>query len=785
MAEFSIEKALRIIDCTRNAFDKQREGFCDGLLDARDLRFFETADLSRWEKFKSKYRGTTESFYKSLIIYERFFGDNNKILNKNDFRSVTIPRNDSSHGFVMKYPRSREVNVIDDYFGTRVKDPYRWLEDASSPEVKKWIADQDRLSRSVLGSLPYRERIVQRLKELYYVNKVSEPVKRNNRYFYFRRDARQEKHVYYYRDGANGKEKILIDPNRLCDKGNVSVGGTYPSYDGKKVAYTLKPNNADEAILYVMDVDSGKTSKIDVIRGAKYAVPKWTPNSDGFYYSWVPTDKKISVADITGFIEVRYHKLGKNPKSDKTIFERTNDPRKFVSTYLSRDGRWLFIYIIRGWGSNDIYIKDLTKEDSKFELLFKSDKSISVVIPWKRHFYIVTSDGSPNWRIDKVASANFARSRWKTIVPERKNVVIDRNVSIVGNHLVLRTIKNATSSLEIRTLEGELVRNIQMPGIGETGAMIGNPDDDEGYFTFQSFTMPPQVYKTSITTGEISLWAKTDVPIDASPYTVSQVFYSSKDGTSVPMFVVHRKDMPRDGSTPVILYGYGGFGVSNTPQFWSIIYPWLEAGGAFAVANLRGGGEYGEEWHRAGMRDKKQNVFDDFIAGSEYLIRKGYTNPDRLAIFGASNGGLLIGAAITQRPDLFRAAVCGIPLLDMVRYHKFGSIKTAIPEYGSADDEGQFKTLLAYSPYHHVNSGIPYPAVLFLSMDSDDRVDPMHARKMVAALQNASISDQPIFLRTQKNAGHLGTDKVRDYVEQNADLLAFLISRLDTHPHSK
>jgi len=779
MTDSSVKRALQIINCNKNALDAQREGYCDNIVDARDLRFYENADLSNWGKFKEKYRGTTQELYRSLVLYEHAFGNNNKILTKEDFRSVPLFPLQVSRDSALRYPPSRTVDVVDHYFGKAVKDPYRWLENSSAPESKKWIAEQDRLSRSIFSTFPAREKLVKRLRELYDINSVSMPVKKGKRYFYFKRHVGKQKPVYYYRDGSNGKEKVLIDPNKFDPRRNVSIGRTHPSHDGKKVAYTLQPNNADEATLYVMDVASGKTSKIDVIEGARYAQPSWTPRNDGFYYTWVTTDPKIQPAERAGFMEVRFHKLGTDPKKNKTIFGRTNDPRKVISPQLSRDGKWLVVSVSCTRNANEVYVRDTTKRGSEFKQFFKSDQSIANVIPWKGHFYVVASDGTPNWRVDKVDVKHFERSNWKTIVPERKDTVLDRNMKIIGDHLVLIVEKNVVTELEVRTLDGHLVRTVELPGIGTVGKVLGNPDDDEAYFSFESFTIPDRIYRTSIATGETSLWAQVNAPLDPSSYVVKQIFYPSKDGTRVPMFLIHRKDMPQDGSTPFILHGYGGFGLSMTPWYMPWIYPWLEAGGAFAIANLRGGGEYGEGWHKAGMKEKKQNVFDDFIAGAEHLIREGYTNPEKLAIYSQSNGGLLVGAAMVQRPDLFRAVVCGVPLLDMIRYHKFGIGKMWLAEYGSPDNERDFGALFAYSPYHNVKQGVPYPAVLFLLSESDDRVDPMHARKMTAAMQNSSASDHPVLLRIQKNAGHNGADQIDTSIEQRADMYSFLMSQLN------
>jgi prolyl oligopeptidase len=673
------------------------------------------------------------------------------------------------------------TDAADTLFGQKVSDPYRWLEDVDNPEVKAWMEAEDAAARSWLTKLPGRDAIEARLKALFYVDSVRPPVHRGGRYFYMRTHADREKAILYWKDGEDGAEQVLIDPNTLSADGSVALGGWVPSYDGKLLAYLLRPNNADEATLYVKEVATGQVHGIDTIDGAKYARPEWTPSGDGFYYTWLPTDPSIAVAERPGYAEVRFHKLGTAPSSDRLIHPKTGNPKEFLGTELSRDGRWLFIYRQHGWTSNDVYFRDLTSKDTAFKPLVVGRDAHFYVTAWKDDFYIQSDDGAPHNRLYKVGAKNPAREKWQEIVPEPGEAVIE-SVQIIGDHLVITLLRNAANELEVRTLDGHLVRTVPLPGIGATEGMTGNPDEDDAYFSFTSFTHPLEVYRTSIKTGDTRLWASVKLPIDPSRFQVEQVWYPSKDGTKVSMFLVHRKDLPRDGSTPFLIGGYGGFNVSMVPSFAGSLFPWLEAGGGYALPNLRGGGEYGEAWHRDGMLDKKQNVFDDYIGAAEYLIREGYTKPERLAIKGGSNGGLLVGAAMVQRPDLYRAVICAVPLLDMVRYHLFGSGKTWISEYGSAEDEAQFKTLFAYSPYHHVKPGTAYPSMLMLSADHDDRVDPMHARKFVAAVQAANIGDHPILMRIEINAGHGGADLVKKTVEQAADTYAFLMHELGLMP---
>ena len=682
------------------------------------------------------------------------------------------------------YPPAREQEVSDQIFGQEVRDPYRWLEDVKAPEVQAWMEAEDNLARDELAKLPGHDALAARLRELLYIETVTAPEHRGNRFFYTRRQAAQEKAVVYFREGEHGKEQLLIDPNALSPDGSIAFHDYTATLDGKSVAYSLHKNNADYGTMHVMNVASRKVSTIDTIEDVR-GEGSWTAKGDGFYYTHFPTREGLSPADRFGEAVVRFHKLGTDPRKDPVVREKTGDPKRNMFVHVSRDGHWLLLLISRGTNANDLYYQDLRKRERIWRLLAISDGQNQYrVTAWKDRFYVSTNDGAPNWHVYRVDPSHPERARWKEIVPEDKEAVIE-NGSVVGNKLLLVYLRNVRNEMEIRTLDGGPVRKVPLPGIGATSAIVGDPEHDDAYFTFSSFTRPENIYKTSIKTGATSVWFSVKVPIDPTPYETEQVWFKSKDGTRVPMFVVHRKDMRKDGSTPFLLTGYGGFNIAMLPSFRASLYAWFEAGGGYALANMRGGGEFGEAWHRAGMKANKQNVFDDFIGAAEHLVKSGYTKPERLAIRGGSNGGLLMGAAVTQRPDLFRAVVCQVPLLDMVRYHRFGLGKLWIPEYGSPDDEGDFKVLFAYSPYHHVSRGTAYPALLMASADSDDRVDPVHARKMTAELQAATSSDSPIWLRIDHNASHGGADLVKQQVEQLSDIYAFVMHELGMTPPSK
>jgi prolyl oligopeptidase len=608
------------------------------------------------------------------------------------------------------------------------------------------------------------------------VESAGVPRRAGGRWFYPRRDAGKEKQTIYWRQGRDGAEHVLLDPNAWSADGSAALGVWAVTYDGKTVAYSVKNNNSDEATLYVMDVATGKKSDVDVIEGAKYAWPSWVPSGKGFFYTWLPPAGAVPTADRPGFAEVRYHALGTDPKLDDLVHEKTGDPRTFVSASVGKDGRWLVATIEHGWTSTDVFFQDLrapkpswtplvTGKDARYEVSFD-----------RGAFFVWTNEGAPRYRVFKVDPAHPERDRWKEIVAERSDATLE-SVGIVGHRLALGYLKDVVSHVELHDEDGALVREVELPTLGTASPLSGEVDDDVAYYTFQSFTYPTEIFETSVGTGKTSTWYKLRVPVDPSRYAVEQLFATSRDGTRVPFFVVHARDGKRDGSSPTILWGYGGFQVAQTPVFSSSIYPWLEQGGVWVSANLRGGSEYGEAWHRRGMRREKQHVFDDYVAVAEEVIRQGFTRPSKLVALGRSNGGLLVGAAITQRPDLFGAALCGVPLLDMVRYPLFGSGKTWVEEYGSPDDAGDFAALYAYSPYHHVKQGTRYPATLVLSADSDDRVDPMHARKFAAELQWASTGG-PVLLRVEKHSGHGGADMVKAAVEKLADEYAFALEQV-------
>jgi prolyl oligopeptidase len=689
--------------------------------------------------------------------------------------AASAPAATSAYG----YPASRRVDTADVLHGVTVADPYRWLEDEKSAEVRTWMKAQDEFARGYLTRLPKRAELAARFRELFDIERIGVPLKRGNRYFWTHKEVGKDKDAVLYREGTQGAPKVLLDPNTWSTDASVSLGSYSISWDGKRVVYQVKKNNSDEAILEILDIDSGKKLP-DVIDGAKYTWrAAWTPKGDGFYYTKVPpVGGAVTVADRPGFAEVRFHALGEDPAKDRVVHEATRDPTTFQSADLSRDGRFLLASVRRGWISSDLYFQDLSDKAQKpaWKPLIVGQPHIYHAEIHGGRFYVITNEGAPNWRVFSVDPKKPERAAWREIVPERKDTTLDV-LSIVGGRIALVTIKDVALKLEVRELDGKLRYEVALPEPGSVSELIGNSDEDEAHYSFESFGRPPEVYALSVRSGKSRLLSQTRVPIDASKVMTEQRFATSKDGTKIPYFVLRNKTQALDGNAPALLSGYGGFSASLTPSFTPTAFPWLEQGGVFVVANLRGGGEYGETWHEAGMRHKKQNVFDDYVAVAEDLIAQKYTRSERLVLRGRSNGGLLVGAALTQRPELFRAVICGVPLLDMLRYHLYGSGKTWIAEYGSAEDATDFRTLLGYSPYQRVKPGVRYPSLLLSSADSDDRVDPMHARKFAAAMQAAS-SGGPVLLRIQHNAGHGGADKIKELVDERADEYAFALAEL-------
>jgi len=680
-------------------------------------------------------------------------------------------------------PLAEPKPLAETLHGTRIVDNYRWLEDGKNPETQKWVEAEMSYTRAVLDPLPGREQIHKRLTELLTIGNINVPQIGGKYYFYTRRDGMQNQPILYVREGLNGQDRVVVDANQLAADGTIALDWFEPSEHGKYVAYGTSPSGSEMSTLHIIETKTGKLLP-DTIERTRAASIAWKLDNSGFYYTRYPKKGDVAEGQEMYNRHIFYHELGSDPADDPLIFGEGRDAEDWPNVTLSNDGRWLLIQVEQGWTKTELFLVDM-----------KSDKPASRVTTGKNFLYggqvfdgklfITTNEDAPRYRVFVTEATNFDHENWKEIIPQTDAVL--QGTGVFGGKLFAQYEQNASSQIKLFDLEGKKISDLALPTIGTVFGSGGKWDRDELFYGFQSFTVAPSIYHYDLKDGSTSLWAKVDAPsIDPAAYEVQQEWYHSKDGTRVPMFVVHKKGLKKDGRNPTLVTAYGGFNVSLTPTFSRTAYLWMEHGGVYAVANLRGGAEFGEDWHRAGMLDKKQNVFDDMIAAAQHLIAEKYTDKNHLAVQGGSNGGLLMGAMITQRPDLFRAVVCQVPLLDMLHYQDFQIAKLWIPEYGSAENPEQFKWLYAYSPYHHVRAGAEYPAILFMTADTDTRVDPMHAKKMAALMQaeakNGTSRDRPILLRIETKAGHGAGKPVTKQIEEFTDVYAFLFWQLGVKP---
>ena len=693
-------------------------------------------------------------------------------------------------------PVAEPKPIAEMFHGTRVIDSYRWLEKADDPKTEKWVADENAYTRAILDRLPGRDAIHQRLTELLSIGSITPPQIAGHHYFYTRREGMQNQPVLYVRDKVDGPDRVLVDANALAADGTIALDWYQPSENGKYVAYGTSPSGSEMSTLHVIETKTG-TILPDTIERTRAASVAWLSDNSGFYYTRYPSKGEVPAGQEMYNRHVYFHLLGSPVDTDDKIFGEGRDPEDWPNVQLSNDDRWLLITVEQGWTKSELYLQDLKSDKPASRLTLGKDFLYRGEV-YDGKVYITTNEDAPRYRVFVTDAGNFERDAWKEIIPQTEAVL--QGTAVFGGKLFAQYEQNATSQLKLFDLDGKKFADIPLPGVGSVFGSSGRWDRDEIFYGFQSFTTPPSIHRVSLKPvpltlelsgksetvplfGLTTLWAKVDAPsIDPSAYDVAQEWFKSKDGTRVPMFIVHKKGLAglinKNGHNPTLLTAYGGFNVSLTPAFSRTAYLWMERGGIYAVANLRGGAEFGEDWHRAGMLDKKQNVFDDMIAAAEHLIAEKYTDKNHLAIQGGSNGGLLMGAMMTQRPDLFRAVVCQVPLLDMIHYQDFQIAKLWIPEYGSAENPEQFKWLYAYSPYHHVKAGVEYPAILFMTADTDTRVDPMHAKKMAALMQseasNGQSKSRPILLRIESKAGHGAGKPVTKQIEEFTDLYSFL-----------
>jgi prolyl oligopeptidase len=697
-------------------------------------------------------------------------------------------------------PEAKTMTVIDDYHGCHIADPYRWLEDSAAPQTRQFIAAQNAYTRSVLGNILGRDELRRRVEQLLTIGRVASPRIGGDNYFYERRDDRQNQAVVYIRERRDGKalqkkDRSLIDVNALAPDGTIALDWWYPSEDGKYVAFGTSPNGSELSTLQVIETGTGKllAEKIERTRAASVA---WLPDSSGFYYTRYPRAGDVPSGEEMYNRRVFFHQLGSAGNAegidDPLIFPADGielAPQHWPNVSISNDGRWLLVDVSEGWTKTELYLKDLSATDlsskdpdapqGRFQRITTGGNFLYHVEILDGQLYITSDEGAPRFRVFKTACAAPERANWKEIIPE-SDAVIEGRAAIIARKLFVHAIKNASSQLHLFDLDGKPLADIPMPALGSIFDLGGNWNSESGFFGFVSYAVPPTVFEVSLS-GQTTEWARVESGIDPARYQVEQLWFNSKDGTRVPMFVVSKKGLVKNGRNPTLLSGYGGFNVGRTPFFnRNVMLLLLEQGGVYVDVQLRGGNEFGEDWHRNGMLEKKQNVFDDFIAAAEHLIAEKYTDAGHLAIQGGSNGGLLMGAAFTQRPDLFRAVVCQVPLLDMLRYQNFQIAKLWVPEYGSSEDPAQFEYLRAYSPYHNVKAGTRYPAVLFMTAESDTRVDPMHAVKMAALLQAEAANGQerPILLRVDTKAGHGVGKPIAKLVDDTVDVWSYLFWQL-------
>ena len=672
----------------------------------------------------------------------------------------------------MNYPRTRMDNTVDTYFGTQVSDPYRWLEDDRSAETAQWVKTQNDFTFGYLSKIPYRQAIKEKLEKLWNYEKLSAPFTEGDYTYYYKNDGLQNQSVLYRKD-KEGKEEIFLNPNTFSKDGTTSLGDIAFSEDGSLVAYLISEGGSDWRKGIVLDTKTKKAIG-DTLVDIKFSSIAWKGN-EGFFYSSYDKPKGSELSAKTDQHKLYYHKLGTSQKSDKLIFGGTPAEKyRYVSGTVSNDGKYLFISVANATSGNKLFVKDLSNPKSSLVTITNNfDGDTGFVNNQGTTLFLETNINAPNGRLVKVDFKNPQPEHWQDVIPETKNVL---SITTAGKYLFAKYMVDALSQVKQYDYEGKLIREVKLPSIGSAGGFYAKKDETHTYFSFTNYAYPTQIYKMDLATGATELYWKPAIAFDATHYESKQVFYTSKDGTKIPMMITYKKGIKLNGKNPTLLYGYGGFNISLMPTFGVANAVWLELGGVYAVPNLRGGGEYGKQWHDTGTKMQKQNVFDDFIAAAEYLIKEKYTSPQYLAIRGGSNGGLLVGATMLQRPDLFKVALPAVGVLDMLRYHTFTAGAGWAYDYGTSDDSKEmFEYLKAYSPLHNVKQGVAYPATLITTGDHDDRVVPAHSFKFAAELQAKQMGNNPILIRIETNAGHGAGTPVSKTIEQNADLQAFTL----------
>ena len=678
------------------------------------------------------------------------------------------------------YPETKTVDQVDDFHGTKVDDPYRWLEDdvRESEDVAAWVEAENKLTFDYLKKIPGRDRIEKRITELWNYEKIGAPSKEGGRYYFSRNDGLQNQNVLYVQETLAAEPRILIDPNTWSKDGTVALAGTQCSDDGKYCAYGIQDGGSDWRTWKILEVESGKLLD-DELKWIKFSSVSWTPDSKGFFYSRYNEPKEgAEFQSLNLNQKVFYHRVATAQADDELIYERPDEPEWGFGADVSEDGKYLVLTIWKG--TDDRYrvvVKDLKTPDAKpFMLIDNFDYMYTFLGNDDDTLIFQTDLDAPLGRVIAIDLKKPEMDNWKEVVAETKNALTA--ASIVGEKIVGRYLKDARTQVQWYDMAGQFIREVDFPGIGTASGFGGKRDHKETFYSFSSFATPPSTYRYDIETGESTLLRRADVKFKPDDYETKQIFYTSKDGTRVPMFICHRKGVELNGNNPTLLYGYGGFNISLPPGFSVSRLAWMEMGGVFALANLRGGGEYGKTWHKAGTKLTKQNVFDDFIAAAEWLIENKYTTPKKLAIQGGSNGGLLVGACMTQRPDLYGACLPAVGVMDMLRFHQFTAGRFWVDDYGCADNPEEFKALVAYSPYHNLKGGTQYPATLITTADTDDRVVPGHSFKFAAQLQACQSGTAPTLIRIETRAGHGAGKPTSKVIEEVADQWAFLSKSL-------
>ncbi len=683
----------------------------------------------------------------------------------------------SSNYGQLKYPETKKIEVVDDYFGTKVTDPYRWLEDDNSGETENWVIEQNKVTDKYFSNISFRDKLKDRFEKLYNFPKYGAPFRAGDKYYFFKNDGLQNQSVMYVKDNLDGEAKVFFDPNKLSVDGTVSLATFAFSKDGKTFAYATASGGSDWNEYFLMDVESGK-KLLDHLKWIKFSGMAWKDN--GFFYSRFPEPTGSELSTKNQFSKVYYHKIGDDQSKDVVIYEDPTKPDRGFSAGTTEDERFLIIYFSEGTSNNGFLVKDLSDPNSKFvSIIDDLNNNYGIVDNIGDKLLVQTDYNASNYKLIMIDPKHPARENWKDVIPEKKDVL--QGIQILGGKIIATYMQDAANHAYFYNIDGTLDNEINLPTLGSVG-FSGRREDNIAFYSFTSFTFPSTIYKLDINTKKSELYQQIELDFDFDNYETRQVFYQSKDGTKVPMFIVHKKGLKLDGNNPTYLYSYGGFNISMNPSFSTSRLMFLENGGVYAMPNIRGGGEYGEAWHKAGMLDKKQNVFDDFIAAAEYLITEGYTSPSKLACAGGSNGGLLIGAVINQRPDLFKVAIPQVGVMDMLRFHKFTIGYYWAVEYGSSDDAEQFKYLYKYSPLHNIKSGLSYPATLVTTADHDDRVVPAHSFKYIATLQEHYNGENPVLIRIETKAGHGAGKPTSKVIEEVADLWGFVFYNLGMNP---